>query len=166
MRYLHTPFPILLAAVMLLVACGDICGVELQSTRRSVRYLIPDGYVGWLRIDYGVNDAHAPGYGVKRALPLPVKDGAVIVELPPGGHLVTSSPMEFGAARDEYYYSGNGSLKALSQAHDTGMVWNKFNGRFGGAASQTEFMFIGSSADYQKYGYRHETPPMHGPIKR
>ena len=128
MRYLHTPFSILLGAVMLLVGCGD---GELQSTRRSVRYLIPDGYVGWLRIDYGVNDAHAPGYGVKRALPLPVKDGAVIVELPPGGHLVTSSPMEFGAARDEYYYSGNGGLKALSQAHDTGMVCNKFNGRFG-----------------------------------
>jgi hypothetical protein len=74
--------------------------------------------------------------------------------------------MEFGAARDEYYYSGNGGLKALSQAHDTGMVWNKLNGRFGGAATQTEFFFIGTSADYQKYGYRHDTPPKHGPIRR
>ena len=166
MKYLHTPFPILLGAVMLLVASGDIRGGDLLSTRRSVRYVIPDGYVGWLRIDYGVSDAHAPGYGVKRALPLPSQDGAIIIELPPGGHLVTSSPMEFGAARDEYYYSANGGLRVLSQAHDIGMVWNKFNGRFGGAATQTEFMFICTSADYQKYGYRHDTPPMHGPIKR
>jgi hypothetical protein len=83
-----------------------------------------------------------------------------------GGHLVTSSLVESGLARDEYYYSGNAGLKALSQAHDTGMVWNKFNDRFGGAATQTEFFFIGTSADYQKYGSRHDTPPMHGPIKR
>jgi hypothetical protein len=156
MRYLRTPFPILLGAVMLLVAC------DLQSTRRSVRYVIPDGYVGWLRIDYGVNDAHAPGYGVKRALPLPVKDGAVIVELPPGGHLVTSSPMEFGAARDEYYYSGNGG-QSLCRI----LAWSGTSSTAdSGGCESNRILLIGSSADYQKYGYRHETPPMHGPVKR
>jgi hypothetical protein len=68
------------------------------------------------RLDYGVNDAHAPGLGVKQA----------------------------GSGRDEYYYSASGTLKPLSQAHDTGMIWNKFNGRFGGGATQTEIFFIGS----------------------
>ncbi len=63
MRYLHTSFPILLGAVMLLTASGDIFGAELPSTRHTVRYVIPDGYVGWLRIDYGVNDRMRPATG-------------------------------------------------------------------------------------------------------
>ena len=161
-----TGWPPGLIAFVAILVCGDVSGAELESTRRPVRYLIPDGYVGWLRIDYGVNDAHAPGFGVQRALPLPLKDGAFVAEFPPGGHLVTSSPMAGGTARDEYYYWAGGVLKALSQAHDTGRVWNKFNGRFAGAATQTEFFFIGTSADYQTYGYRHDTPPRPGPIKR
>ena len=50
--------------------------------------------------------------------------------------------------------------KPLSQAHDTGMVWNKANG-----ANYT-FFFIGTSADYQKYGYKHDPQPRPGPVTR
>ena len=46
------------------------------------------------------------------------------------------------------------------------MVWNKFNGRLAGAASQTEIFFIGSHADYMAHGYHHDPVPAPGPVKR
>ena len=154
----------ILIALVAFIASGSSLGGE--PTRPAVRYVIPEGYVGWLRIDYGVNDAHAPGYGVERALPLPVRDGVVVAEFPASGHLVTSSETEFGWASDQYFYSAKGKLTPLSQAKGSAMVWNKFNGRLGGAASQTEMFFVGDEADYMKYGYRHDPVPRAGPLKR
>jgi hypothetical protein len=48
----------------------DVCGADLGTTRPAVKYLIPDGYVGWLRVDYGVNDSRPFQYGLTRVLPL------------------------------------------------------------------------------------------------
>ncbi len=154
----------ILTALFGLIASVSTLGFD--TTRPAVRYLIPDGYVGWVRIDYGINAAHAPGYGVERALALPKRDGVIVAEFPPSGHLVTSSEMEFGSAADQYFYSSATKLTPLSQAKGSQMVWNKINGRLGGAASQTEIFFVGSEADYMKYAYRHAPVPMPGPVKR
>ena len=156
--------PTILLALLAFIASDSILGGE--PIRPSVRYLIPDGYVGWLRIDYGVNDAHSPGYGVERALPLPVRDGVVVAEFPASGHLVTSSEMVSGSAADQYFYTAKGRLTPLSQAKGSAMIWNKFNGRLAGAASQTEIFFVGGEAEYMKYGYRHDPVPMPGPVQR
>ena len=51
------------------------------------------------RVDYGINESHAPGFGVKKAPSLPMRNGAIIVELPASGHLVTSTDMQFGRHR-------------------------------------------------------------------
>jgi hypothetical protein len=150
----------LASATLVLAAAG--CDVP----RSPCHYLIPDGYVGWLRVDYGVNAAHAPGFGVKSALPLPVKDGILLYEFPPSGHLVTSSSMGYGSAKDEYFYVADGRRVPLSQAHDTGMVWGGFNGRAGGAASQTQFFFIGTKADFDEFGKLDAAVPKTGPIRR
>ena len=61
-------------------------------------------------------------FGVKKALPLPMRNGAIIVELPATGHFVTSTDMQFGSAPDQFFYTRNGKLTPLSQAHDSGMV--------------------------------------------
>lgn len=150
----------IVVAIVAMVACANVLAADPMSTRPAVKYVIPDGYVGWLRIDYAVSESRAFQFGLKRVLPLPVENGAVVAEFPASGHLVTSSRMEDGWAKDEYFYSANGVRKALSQAHDTGMVWNKANG------SNYTFFFIGTSADYQKYGYRHDPQPRPGPIAR
>ena len=150
----------MLIATFAIVACANVFGADLGSSRPAVKYVIPDGYVGWLRIDYGVSESRAMQYGVTRILPLPVEDGAVVAQFPPSGYLVTSTRMDDGWAKDEYFYSANGVRKPLSQAHDTGMVWNKANG-----ANYT-FFFIGTSADYQKYGYKHDPQPRPGPVTR
>jgi hypothetical protein len=163
-REVRTMIRAVAVALALCIASHGSVGQIFDSSRPGTRYLIPDGYVGWVRIDYGVNDAHAPGFGVPRALPLPVDNGVVIAQIPAHGHLVTSSPMRFGGARDEYYYVANGTRKTLSQAQGSSMIWNKFNGRLAGAAMQTEMFFIGSEADYMKHGYRHEPVPRPGPV--
>ena len=75
--------------------------------------------------------------------------------------------MTFGSARDRFYYSNGGTLRELSQATGSNMIWSKFNGIMGGgAASQTEMFFVGSEAEYMKYGYRHDPVPKHGPVTR
>jgi hypothetical protein len=142
------------------VACANAFGADLGTSRPAVKYVIPDGYVGWLRIDYGVSESRAMQYGLTRILPLLVENGAVVAQFPPSGYLVTSSRMEDGWAKDEYFYSANGVRKPLSQAHDTGMVWDKVNG------SNYTIFFIGTSADYQKYGSRHDPQPRPGPVVR
>ena len=144
--------------VTMLLALVAACFVAGCDGRTPTHYIIPDGYVGWVRVDYGVNESHAPGFGVKKAPSLPMRNGAIIVELPASGHLVTSTDMQFGSAPDQFFYTKNGKLTPLSQAHDSGMVWNKFNGRLAGAASQTKIFFIGSHADYMAHGYQHERP--------
>lgn len=66
--------------------------------------MIPDGYVGWIYIHYNVTNAE----------PLPKKEGKFLLEIGEDGILSTSNSIEYGAARDEYYYlTENGELKPL-----------------------------------------------------
>ena len=150
----------IVAAIVSTSACSG-------PVRPAVHYIVPEGYVGWVRIDYGIRPSHAAGYGVARAPELPVVDGVVVASIPASGHLVTESDMKFGSARDRFYYSNGGTLHELSQATGSNMIWNKFNGSMGGgAASQTEMFFVGSEAEYMKHGYRHDPVPKHGPVTR
>lgn len=152
---------------LLAILALTLIALSWASDRRQPRrFLIPDGYVGWLRVDYGVNAAHAPGYGVDRAHPLPVQDGFLIYRFPPSGHIVTSSSLQEGWAKDEFFYVVNGKMTELSQAKGSNMIWSVFNGRADGAAEQTLFLFIGTEDEYQKYGDRREPIPKAGAIRR
>lgn len=85
------------------------------TTRHPTRYLIPSGYVGWVKIEYGDGGS-----------PLEMSKGAYICRVPPGGVVSTSSPMEEGWAADEYFYlSADGKLTKLPEtASDKGgMIW-------------------------------------------
>src|ERR1035438_4511752 len=64
---------LLLAGLVLLSACRS-------GSRREV-WMIPEGYVGWLRLDYGVEGA----------LPLPIEKGYYVVRFTRTGRLQTSS---------------------------------------------------------------------------
>jgi hypothetical protein len=65
-----------------------------NSTRPASRFLIPDGYTGWVRIEFEVQDAP----------PLAKEDGEYIVKIPSDGVPRTSSAEQYGWAKDHYYY--------------------------------------------------------------
>jgi len=83
--------------------------------RHPVVYLIPDGYVGWIRIRHG-----------EEAPRLELSNGKYICRIPASGILSTSSEQENGWAKDEYfYYSEAGSQQSLPDTGwgGGGMIW-------------------------------------------
>ena len=49
------------------------------------RYLLPEGYIGWVRVEYGID----------RALPLPIEAAHCVVRIPECGVLATSSELDY-----------------------------------------------------------------------
>jgi hypothetical protein len=100
-------------AVLLAVVVAHGSGCEQQ--RRPSRYLIPDGYVGWATIEFKVSGTPA----------LPIEDGFYLVKFPPSGLLKTSSAIEYGVAKDEYYYYSGTKRRPLKETgwSEGGMIW-------------------------------------------
>lgn len=127
-----------------------------QQPRTPNKYLIPQGYVGWVCAEYNV----------KGVPPLPRVRGYNVIQVPPSGHLKTSSVPQSGAAVDEFYYV-NGSVEQRldSWSGPTGstMIWGmtikggksvKQGGTTSFISSPTRFcFFVGSSNQFKKYGY-------------
>src|SRR4051812_47464913 len=87
----------LASSMVLAIACYN------PRTRRPTRFLIPEGYVGWVRIDFGIKDAP----------PLSIEDGFYLIKIPASGLLQTSTDIEYGTAKDEYYYYSEDSRRLL-----------------------------------------------------
>lgn len=130
------------------------------NTRQASRYLIPDGYVGWVRIDYKAENASV----------LPTENGFYLVTLPPDGHLRTSSPIEYGSATDEYfYYSGpNRRLLKATGWGEGRMIWGQFNGSLQGSDEPPyQYFFVGSEEQFKGLGLtrkKDDSKPSVGPI--
>ena len=130
-----------------------------EERRRPTRYLIPDGYVGWVRIDYKVKEAPA----------LPVEDGFYVVKFPSDGHLRTSSQIEYGWAQDEYYYVSGSDRKLLKLTGwgKGGMIWGGFNGSQQGIDETYEGVFIGTEEQFKSLGVNSKNEngrPKVGPV--
>lgn len=71
-----------------------------SQTRKAFKYrfLIPEGYVGWIRVDFDVVGAPA----------LPVEDGFYIFKFPESGRLQTSSADVLDRRNEFFYYSNDG----------------------------------------------------------
>jgi hypothetical protein len=83
--------------------------------RHPTKFLIPQGYVGWVKIEHGESGS-----------PFEMSNGAYICRIPASGILKTSSSLEDGWAKDEYfYYSEDGSLRPLPDTGwgGGGMIW-------------------------------------------
>jgi hypothetical protein len=115
--------------------------------RHPTRFLVPQGYVGWIKIKHGDG-----------GLPLPISNGVFVCRIPVSGTLQTSSPREDGWAQDEYfYYSADGSFRALAETGwgEGGMIWA--SGREWQATDNgsmptrfTEKFYVGSEDQYRK----------------
>jgi hypothetical protein len=103
--------------------------------RHPTRFLIPEGYIGWVEVKYG--EPNVPGFSMDK--------GTLVCRIPDSGLLVTSSVMKEGWAKDEYfYYSKNDSVRALK---DTGwglggMIWGGTNSK------DEEYFYVGTEEQY------------------
>lgn len=77
----------------------------LQLPKRN-RYLIPEGYAGWLCLSHAVPEAPE----------LPMADGFRLVEFPPSGVVVTRSEGMPGKYFDEYFFiAENGQTRPVGE---------------------------------------------------
>ncbi len=121
------------------------------------RFLIPDGYVGWVEVKYG--DSNAPAF--------PMDKGTLICRIPDSGLLVTSSVLQEGWAKDEYfYYSQDGSLHALRETGwgAGGMIWGSTH-KWQQSQSQSKprqieaYVYIGTEEQYNRAVSSNEIRP-------
>ena len=141
-------FIVLLVVSLFSLTVG--CQVKV---RRPSRYLIPQNYIGWVRIDFNVEGASS----------LPVEDNHYLFKIPLTGHFETLSDIEYGVADDEYFYYSRDKSKKLqvSTKDDSGMIRAGFNGqREKGTMNSNvrqlvatfEYFFVGTDEDWRKYG--------------
>jgi hypothetical protein len=149
---------------ILLSILSVVCFATTSCTdkhRTPSRYLIPDGYVGWVRINYNIQDAPA----------IPIKDGYYLFKFPQTGLINTSSEGEKGWAQDEYYYYSEHEWQRLPHITDKGMIWGQISYGSDTISGQeptkySEF-FVGTEEQYQKYGIANKDNnlnPIIGPI--
>lgn len=136
------------------MACAD-------KERRPDRYLIPDGYVGWVRINYEVDAAPA----------LPLEDGYNLIKISPDGLLNTSSGIEEGWATDEYFYYSGDKRQKLPHTVNKDMIFGHIIGKKsvgGQKPTRYEEFFVGTKEQYEKYGVKNKDADgdtIIGPIK-
>jgi hypothetical protein len=125
--------------------------------RHPTKFLVPEGYVDWVSIRFGEKDANE----------LAVRDGTRICQIPDVGLLRTSSPVEEGWAKDEYfYYSQDGSLHTLRSTGwgAGGMIWGGSNEwkqiLEGSSPTQvTQYFYVGTEELYHRAVSRNEIRP-------
>jgi hypothetical protein len=120
-----------------------------ERTRRPSRYLIPEGYVGWVRIAFRKTGAPA----------LPIENGHYLFRIPSSGTLETFSDIEYGLASgdDYFYYCGDTRRKLDSTGWGGGgMVWGEYNGWSGNNFAERtdvhEGFFIGTEEQMKTLG--------------
>ena len=118
---------------------------------RPGTYVIPNGYIGWVRVDYNLENAP----------PLPIENGRQLYRFPPSGKLQTSSTLEHTRGRDvEYFYASQDSRLPLKSTDrgGGGMIWGQFKNSMACSRGETkecyEYVFVGSEELYEKYKER------------
>jgi hypothetical protein len=143
------------ATIAILLGVGVWIGAGAHSaTRRASRFLIPEGYTGWVRVEFDVQGA----------APLPVDAEQNVIKIPSDGVLKTSSLEQYGWAKDSYYsYSdAGGNVRPLADSGPDRMVWGKINGEAVGPAGKRKYeeFFVGTPQQFkdQRSALRTATP--------
>jgi len=126
--------------------------VGCTQDRTPCVYEIPAGYRGWVLIEY--ERADCP--------PLVRQGGKLYISVPASGYLCTSTALESGSARDEYFFVGASRDPIPQTARGRGgMIWAGGTGQFqrSGQTPRTyEFFFVGTESDLQTAPPRPELP--------
>ena len=121
---------------------------QCEPARQPSRYLIPDGYVGWVNIYFLVKDAPE----------LPVEEGHYLFRISASGELRTSSRLEGGMAKDDYYYiDTQGHRRKLESTGwgKGGMIWAEITGNDEKGMIFERF-FVGTEEQLKEYGFKME----------
>ena len=115
-----------------------------NSTRPASRFLIPEGYTGWVRIEFEVQDAP----------PLAMENGEYVLKIPPGGVLRTSSAEQYGWAKDHYYYYSAQAARPLPDSGSAALIWGKVNGEGSGTSGKQKYeeLFVGTAQQFKNQG--------------
>lgn len=135
-------FSVATLTLALLAALGLWLGMSTgNSMHRSSRFLIPDGYTGWIRIEFEVQGAP----------PLPMLGGQYVLRIPSDGILRTSSAEQYGFAKDHYYYDSAQGARSLPDSGPAVLIWGKINGEESGASGKRKYeeFFVGTQQQFR-----------------
>lgn len=139
--------------ILLALSCTFCISTSCQEQRQiqqrhPTRYLIPDGYVGWVQINFKVDGAP----------PLPIEDAYYVVKFPSSGLIQTSSNIEYGVAVDEFFYYSDNTRRQIKESGwgEGGMIWGAYNGKktdgTGRLIKSYEGFFVGTEEEFNRYG--------------
>lgn len=131
-------------SVVIVVVISVWFAFGVKTVRRpSSRFLIPDGYVGWVRVEFQTSGSP----------PVPAEEGHYVFRIPADGMLRTSSPERYGWGKDEYFYVVSDGLRKLPTDVASGrLVWGQINGERGSTSGprQYEEFFVGSEQQFKE----------------
>src|ERR1019366_906876 len=129
-------------SLALLISLGLSLGLGARhNSLRSSRFLIPEGYTGWIRIEFEVQDA----------LPLAMEGGEYVLRIPADGVLRTSSAEQYGWTQDHYYYYSAQGVRSLPDSGEAPLIWGKSNGEASGTAGKRKYeeFFVGTAQQFK-----------------
>lgn len=132
------------SAISLLGAIGVTAWITLgarKSTQRSLEFLIPEGYKGWVRVEFGIPNEPKLSLEGKRT----------VLKIPPSGVLKTSSSEQYGWAKDSYSYYSSAGERPLPDSGHGSLIWGKMNGAESGSSGKREYeeFFVGTEEQYE-----------------
>ena len=93
---------LIMAAVLVLILSITSLSIQPQQAKAlKYRFLIPEGYVGWIRVDFDVSGAP----------PLPEEGGVYVFRFSETGRLQTSSSDVIDDRNEFFYYSPEGRYR-------------------------------------------------------
>jgi hypothetical protein len=117
------------------------------------KFLIPQGYVGWLRVEYEVEGAP----------PIPIENGVKIFRFTGANVLETSSQMPEDTAERRYFYHAEDASErdlAADYRDGKGKIWQEHPGSRGGKMCLFEF-FVGTEEQSEIRRPPPYLPPSH-----
>jgi hypothetical protein len=110
--------------------------------RQPERFLVPDGYTGWVRVEFRR----------KGTPPLPIEDGRLLLKLNQHAMLQTSSDPLSGHGRDDFFYYSGDRRTPLSNAGvcKGGMIWQVETMVDEPTSTPFERFFVGDEDTYRR----------------
>ncbi len=135
---------IVLATMLFVGAVGFLLRSRSQQATHgpSTRFLIPDGYTGWIRIEFEV----------KGAAPLQTEQGETVVTLPASGRLSTSSQAQHDWTNDSFFYvSASSPPRKLPSSGADSLIWGKLNGETTNSSGTHKYeeFFVGTAQQFK-----------------
>jgi hypothetical protein len=140
----NRPTRIFVGIAMLILVIGlgmRFAANSRNSAPRSFRFLVPEGYRGWVRVEFEIPGAPA----------LPAERGQTVIKIPPSGLLRTSSPEQYGWARDTYVFYSSAGLRPIPDSGPARLIWGKINGEETGLSGKRKYeeFFVGNEQLYK-----------------